>query len=126
MVNIYRLQDDNGRVWEYVRPSERFDGGIAALAEMDWWGRRLWCPAYTAPMVLSQARTAGSLRRIIDEGRRGLVGGGSNGGYVYYVVRDHRYNVAWACALQGWRILGLGVGVDRGNLFMETFEGVFR
>jgi hypothetical protein len=128
-VNIYRLQDDSGRVWEYSRIIDRPDHGVALLHEMDRQARFLWDQLRPLALSLTRAMEQGVLRRIVDEGfrmrhgSRPRRGPSSAGAFVYWAVAGNRFDVARACVAQGWRILGTGVGEDRGNLLLESWEG---
>jgi hypothetical protein len=127
-INLYRLQDDTGRVWEYSRIPERPDYGTALLREMDRQARVLWDQLRSPSITLQYAVESGVLRRIVDEGgrMRQSMGPrrppGNGGAFVYWAVVGNRFDVARACVGQGWRILGTGVGDDRGHLLLESWE----
>jgi hypothetical protein len=89
----------------------------------------LWDQLRAYTIALPLAIQHGVLRRIADEGlglrqstgsRRSRAGAGR---FVYWTVVGNRFDVARACVIQGWRILGTGVGEDRGNLLLESWEG---
>ncbi|KAI9849990.1 MAG: hypothetical protein M1838_006216 [Thelocarpon superellum] len=112
-VLVYRIEDDTGRIYEYSVLAERADGGLTLLKEMDRWARHVRDPHFAPMMLQARALQSGLLRKIAHE---------DDTGYTYYDIENHNYDVAWACAQQGWKTLGIGVGADRGNFFMESFD----
>lgn len=110
---IYRIEGDDFEVFQYVMLNERADGGLALLEEIDRRARHLRDPHFSALELWTRAYNSGFLRKIVA----------NDDGYSYWTIENHNYDVAWACAQQGWMILGTGVGKDKGNFFMEQKEG---
>ncbi len=111
---IYELEGDDMEVYRYVIPSERRDGGSAILREIDRRARHLRDPHFSALELWMRANNSGFLKKVVDC---------DDEGYTYWTIENHNYDVAWACAQQGWWILGTGIGKDKGNFFMEQKEG---
>ena len=111
---IYQMEGDDYEVYQYVVPSERADGGLALLQEIDRRANHLRDPHFSSLELWMRAQEGGLLRKIIDD---------DDDGYSYWTIENHNYDVAWACAEQGWWILGTGVGKDKGNFFMEQKQG---
>ncbi len=95
-------------------PSERRDGGSAILREIDRRARHLRDVHFSALELWMRANNSGFLKKVVDC---------DDEGYTYWTIENHNYDVAWACAQQGWWILGTGIGKDKGNFFMEQKEG---
>lgn len=110
---IYQIEGDDYEVYQYSIPSERADGGLSILREIDRRAQHLRDPHFSSLELWMRAQNSGFLRKIIDDDE----------GYSYWTIENHNYDIAWACAQQGWWILGVGVGKDKGNFFMEQKDG---
>lgn len=110
---IYQIEGDDYEVYQYSIPSERADGGVSILREIDRRAQHLRDPHFSSLELWMRAQNSGFLRKIID----------NDEGYSYWTIENHNYDIAWACAQQGWWILGVGVGKDKGNFFMEQKDG---
>lgn len=107
---VYQIEGDDYEVFQYVMPSERADGGLAVLQQIDRRAQHLRDRHFSALELWTRAHESGFLRKIVAE---------DDDGYSYWTIENHNYDVAWACAQQGWWILGTGIGKDKGNFFME-------
>ncbi|KAI9791720.1 MAG: hypothetical protein M1816_003530 [Peltula sp. TS41687] len=112
---VYVLEGDDYETYRYMLPSEREDGGLSILQQIDRRAQHLRDPHFSALELWMRAQDSGFLKKIVDNDR----------GYSYWTIENHNYDIAWACAEQGWWILGVGVGKDKGNFFMEQKEGRF-
>ncbi|KAI9797180.1 MAG: hypothetical protein M1833_005589 [Piccolia ochrophora] len=110
---IHRIKGDSGGIYEYTRPSERPDGGLELLKALDLHAQNTRDPAFSPLNLVGRGLKYKSVKHLVED---------DGDGYSYWMVEDFHFDMAWAGAMEGWWILGIGVGKDKGNIFMEEKE----
>ncbi|KAI9848307.1 MAG: hypothetical protein M1837_000571 [Sclerophora amabilis] len=100
-------------IYQYIQPCEKPDGGAQLLQTIHERATFVRDESFSPLILFQRAFNGGMVRKIVE----------NDNGYSYWVVEGMLWDVAWACAQQGWWVLGFGVGHDKGVLVMEEKEG---